>query len=62
MSNERSGKAERGEVEGAEAGLRRIAWELDYGVPVITRGWRKATAAELEAIAGLIGGKSGEAE
>jgi len=39
--------------------LREIARELDYGVPVITRGWRKQTAGELEAIAELIGGPEG---
>ena len=38
--------------------LREIAWALDYGVPVITRGWRKQTAGELEAIAELLGGGS----
>jgi hypothetical protein len=40
----------------AVAVLRRIAEQLDYGVPVLTRQWRKQTAAELEGIAEVLGG------
>lgn len=49
-ARDEAGKAEAGDVK---AKLREIARELDYGVPVLTREWRKRRAGELEAIAGL---------
>jgi len=50
-SSSGAGKGTRVEAGDAEAKLRAIAAELDYGVPVLTREWRKRTAGELEALA-----------
>jgi hypothetical protein len=45
------GKSTRIEAGDVQAKLRGIARELDYGMPVLTREWRKRTAGELEALA-----------
>ena len=55
-------------MEACALRLREIARELNFGIPVITRGWRKETAGELLQIAGKleapeapVGGEGGAA-
>jgi hypothetical protein len=50
-------KDTRSDNEAAEVKLREIADELDMGMAVITRGWRKQAAYELRGIADVVGGK-----
>lgn len=51
------GKSEAYGLPGEAVGkLREIAEALDYGIPVLTREWRKQTAYELLVIAELGGG------
>jgi len=44
-------KSTRIEAGDAELRLREIAAELDWGVPVLTREWRKRVAGELVVLA-----------
>jgi len=50
-SSSGAGKGTRIEAGDAEAKLRAIAAELDWGVPVLTREWRKRVAGELVVLA-----------